>query len=335
MVKGINNLDRIVFQRGEQRKFIEDVAGKMCLPVTVLARLLVINERTLRDWKREKYHMSFIHAQTLAVKSGVCLPSSANLLRWNERIRKIGSLGGKAMFQKYGRIGMDESYRKAQWEKWWNKTGKYQKHKILWKSLPFKKPKKSPELAEFVGLMLGDGGISNFQLTVTLHRYDDYEYGIYVCDLIQKLFGVRPSVIFLKNALANDYRVSRVEMVHFCVEKLGLVVGNKIRQKIDIPMWIKRKRRYLVPCIRGLFDTDGSVYCHKYRVNKKEYSYKKICFTSASPPLRETVLRFLSTVGIRARIKDYNVLIEGQEGVGKYMNFIGSHNPKHLKRYCS
>lgn len=332
MMEGVNNLDRIIFQPGEQRKFIENVAGKMCLPVSALARLLAVNERTLRDWRREKYHMSFIHAQTLARISGVRIPMSASLLKWNERLEKFGSLGGKALFQKYGRIGVDENYRRAQWDKWWNEIGKHKEHKILWKSLPFTKPKKSSELAEFVGLMLGDGGITKHQLTVTLHRFDDHEYGIFVCDLIRKLFNVSPSTITSKKCLANDYRVSRVEMVRFCVDKLGLVVGCKVRQNIDIPEWVLRRRKYLIPCIRGLFDTDGCVIMHKYRVRGREYLYKKIGFTSHSQPLRLSFYQTLNSLGIKARLAGFDVRVDGQEAVLKFFSIIGSHNPKHLRK---
>ncbi len=332
MIDEVDKLDRIIFEPEEQRKFIENVASKLNVSTPFLAGLLAINRRTLCDWKREKYHMSFIHAKTLAQKSGVQIPTSASLLKWNKRLEKIGSLGGKAMFKKYGRIGMDEDYRRVQWTKWWNEKGKYQEHKILWKSLPFRKPMKSPELAEFVGLMLGDGGITRYQLTVTLHRYDDHEYGIFVCSLIQKLFGVRPSVIISKDALANDYRVSRTEMVHFCIEHLGLVKGNKIRQKIDIPMWIKRKRNYLIPCIRGLFDTDGSVYWHQYRIRGKDYRYKKISFTSASPPLLNSVHESLRKIGVWANMRDRDIFIESRAAVKQYIELIGSHNPKHLRK---
>ena len=332
MKDGVDKLDRVIFEPEEQRKFIEDVARKMCLPVSALADLIVINKRTLRDWKREKYHMSYIHAQTLAQKSGVQIPASASLLKWNKRLEKIASLGGKAMFQKYGQIGMDENYRKAQWEKWWNETGKFQNHKILWKSLPFNKPKKSPELAEFVGLMLGDGGITRYQLTVTLHRFDDYEYGIFVCNLIKKLFSVLPSIVASKTCLVNDYHVNRVEMVRFCVAKLGLVVGCKVRQKIDIPKWVKKRREYLIPCLRGLFDTDGCVIRHRYRVGGREYLYKKLGFTSHSQPLRLSYYRALNSLGIKARLAGYDVRVDGQEAVMRFFQIIGSHNQKHLRK---
>lgn len=332
MIKGVDKLDRAIFQPGEQRKFIENVARKLCLPTSALASLLALNERTLRDWKREKYHMSFIHAQTLARKSRVRIPASVILLKWNERLEKIGSLGGKEFFQKYGLVGMDETYRREQWDKWWNEVGKFKEHKILWKSKPFRKPKKSAELAEFVGLMLGDGSISRYQLNVTLHRYDDYDYGVFVCDLIRKLFNVSPSITASKTCLVNDYRVCRVEMVKFCVDKLGLVVGCKVRQNIDIPDWVLKRKKYLIPCIRGLFDTDGCVIMHRYRVRGREYLYKKLGFTSHSRPLRLSYYWALNSFGIKARLAGYDVRVDGQEAVLKFFKIIGSHNPKHLRK---
>lgn len=332
MREEVDKLDRIIFQPSEQQRFIENVATKLGISTSSLASLLVVNERTLRDWKREKYHMSFIHAQTLARKSRVLIPASASLLKWNERLEKIGSLGGKAFFQKYGLVGMDETYRREQWDKWWNEVGKFKEHKILWKSKPFRKPKKSVELAEFVGLMLGDGGISKYQISITLHRNDDREYSIFVCELIYCLFCVEPRIIKRKGCLANDYRVSRVELVRFCVEKLGLVRGNKVRQNIDIPRWVGERNNFLISCVRGLFDTDGSVIIHKYKVSGREYIYKKLCFTSHSQPLRLSFYRALSNLGIKARLAGFDVRVDGQEEVVKYFKIVGTHNPKHLRK---
>lgn len=332
MIKGVDRLDRAIFQPNEQRKFIENVAGKLGVPTYALCKMIGINKRTLSDWRREKFHMSFHHAQALSKSSAVPIPNTVYILHWNEHLKKISSQGGKMLFEKYGRIGNDEKYRQTRWNKWWDEVGRFKKHKILWKSKPFRKPKKSTELAEFIGLMLGDGGISKYQISITLHRNDDREYSIFVCELIYCLFGVESRIIKRKGCLANDYRVSRVELVRFCVEKLGLVRGNKVRQNIDIPRWVGERNNFLISCVRGLFDTDGSVIIHKYKVSGREYIYKKLCFTSHSQPLRLSFYRALSNWGIKARLAGFDVRVDGQEEVVKYFKIVGTHNPKHLRK---
>src|SRR5665811_87527 len=52
-------------------------------------------------------------------------------------------------------------------------------------------PKPSREFAEFIGIMLGDGGINNpWQANITMNSVADAKYAIYVEKLIQKLFGI-------------------------------------------------------------------------------------------------------------------------------------------------
>ncbi len=108
-----------------------------------------------------------------------------------------------------------------------------------------------------------------------------------------------------------------------------------MKQRFDIPDWIKENRDYMIACIRGLVDTDGSVFTHRYRVNGKMYAYKKIYFSSSSPPLIKTVHDFLTNEGFYARISKagVHIRIESIAGVKRYMEIIGSSNPKHWKRY--
>lgn len=196
-------------------------------------------------------------------------------------------------------------------------------------------PEKSPELAEFVGIMLGDGGVSTYQATVTLHSRDDLEYSHYVCQSIKLLFGYKPSVLPRKGCLALKVLMSRIEIVRY-LKSVGVPIGNKMHHSIDIPKWIKERPDFYIPCIRGLVDTDGSVFKHTYLSKGKRYSYKKLSFTSGSMPLLNSVYSLLTTLGIRARIgSNRDVRVDSITSMERYFSIIGSHNPKHLRRYFS
>ena len=118
------------------------------------------------------------------------------------------------------------------------------------------------------------------------------------------------------------------------MEKLGLKQGNKIKQQVDIPNWIKRNKGYSVSCVRGLIDTDGSVFNHRYKVGGKYYSYKKLAFTSYSQPLRQSVFNVLKNKGLSPRFaQDKDVRLDSIRDMKKYFQVFSSHNPKHLKRY--
>ena len=148
------------------------------------------------------------------------------------------------------------------------------------------------------------------------------------------LFEVTPAVYHDAKDSVNNIVISRKNLVKFCVEKLDLKIGNKIRQQVDIPEWIKRNKKFQIACVRGLIDTDGSVIIHKYGVNGKLYNYKKLQFTSLSRPLLLSVYKILKDLEVNPRLaRQKEVWIDSKMSVKKYFDIVGSHNLKHLNRY--
>lgn len=249
--------------------------------------------------------------------------------------KKGASAGGKAIIKKYGKVGGDEMYRKKKWQEWWEKEGRLKPSSIT-NPLPFKKPRFSKELAEFVGIVLGDGGISKNQITITLNRVTDKEYFKFVQKLTAKLFDIPIGTYSDVRSLARRIVLSRTALVAYLTSSsIGLKKGNKVRQQVDIPQWIKENQQYSAACVRGLIDTDGCTIIHRYVSKGKEYCYKKVSFTSRSYPLIQSVSSILSSIGIKHRIaKDkWDVRIEAKKDVEKYFRLVGTHNPKHWKRY--
>lgn len=327
------NSKRVLFSKGKQKKFLDTVIGK--ISIKEVARICDISQRTIRDWRREKFLMDFSALRKICKKANISLPHSIKLKDKYWYAINGASAGGLAVFQKYGKIGGDSEYRKKKWYEWWEKKGKYKSGTFPNLPKPIKKPAFSKELAEFVGIMLGDGGISQYQTCITLHDKDDKKYSLFVIGLIKKLFSVPVTIFHRKSDSTIRILVSRTGLVNFCVQKIGLKMGNKIRQQVDIPIWIKKNKKFSITCIRGLFDTDGCVFNHHYSVNGKYYNYKKISFTSHSKPLLKSVFNILNNIGLRARItkNGKDVRIDSQKDVKNYFKIVGSHNPKYLKKY--
>ena len=141
-----------------------------------------------------------------------------------------------------------------------------------------------------------------------------------------------PTVRHISKNSVNTYTISRTELVKY-LHKWGLVIGNKVKQQINIPDWIKNNQQYCIECIRGLLDTDGSIVIHKYLSGNKYYTYKKLDFTSRSALLLMSVSGILTKLGIKNGVRKNNIRIEAQKDVKKYFSIVGSHNPKHIKRY--
>jgi hypothetical protein len=326
---------RVFFQKaGSQKKFLQTLLSR--ISVKEAAKLCGVSERTIRDWSQERFSMDYKALKILCNKIHFPFPSDIKLKDRYWYVKKAASKGGKMLIEKYGKVPCDSEYRKKKWHQWWEKEGKYKKHPIIGVTKPIKKPRFSKELAEFVGILLGDGCISQYQISISLNYKNEKDYGKFVKSLIKKLFDVPVSTYWDKKYSRLVLTVSRNELVRFCIEKLGLNQGNKVKQQIDIPNWIKQNKSYLTACVQGLMDTEGSVFSHKYRVNGKIYSYKKISFKNSSYPLIKSVYNFLKGIGLNhPRItKNFReVRIENKDDVEKYFQLIGFHNPKNLKRY--
>ncbi len=333
MLESFKN-NRIHFnKKGLQHSFILKAQNSLGVTKKELAHKLNISKRTLADWTREAISISQNKAIELSKLSRVSIPLDYNIIDWNKRLKEIGRIGGRNRFIKYGNVGGNEKYRKEKWKEWWNNVGQYKKNAPGFITIKkIKIPRKSKLLAEFIGILLGDGNISKYHIGITLSS-EERNYITYVKKIIKKLFGVNPSIHKHKLANAVTITVNRKALVLFCQE-FGFESGNKITHQVDIPIWIKKNRAYSRECIRGLFDTDGCFFAHNYIVGGKTYSYLKIAFTSASIPLVLSVREILINFGFNVRISNnyQDIRIEDSKYVLKYIKEIGSHNEKHLQK---
>lgn len=328
--------DRLMFATSKQQTaFIMEAKKKLGLDWIQLGKVADAHRRSLQDWANGRCHMSYKSALILAKKSGVKIPKNTKVKVWLDYLKKVGKKGALNRFKKYGRVALDEEYRQERWLEWWNKTGKYLPSPIDNTPIPVHLPKFSEKLAEFVGIMLGDGGISKYQLVITLNRVTDRRYSFFVKKLIKELFHVEAARVELKDALADNLVISRIKIVEFAMKDLGLVLGNKVRQQVDIPEWVKKNKKFAIACVRGLVDTDGSIFTHNYKVGGKWYAYKKLSYTSMSAPLLRSFYDILTSLGITCRFaREKDVRIDSRRDMEKYFKIIGSSNPKHLKRYA-
>lgn len=327
---------RLLFPIGQQAAFLQMVYNKSGLKASGLATLLNVHSRTVRDWKREKFSMSLFAVTTLCQQYDIPFPIDAKIVNPFWYASKGAQAGALAVLEKYDRplhSFVNEQKRQKKWQEWWQNTGQHLPHPIIGVRKSIRRPRRSKELAEFMGIMIGDGGITDRQITVTLHSEDDKAYGDFVSELIEKLFGIYPRAYPSKKHKFISYVVSRTDLVNYC-EGLGLKIGHKIHQQINIPDWIMKNKTYQIACLRGLVDTDGSVYTHFYTIKGKRYGYKKLSFASMSSPLRASVITIMKDLGLKPRVSQgRDIHLESVADVRRYFELVGSHNAKHLNRY--
>lgn len=240
-------------------------------------------------------------------------------------------LGGLRRVELYGNLGTPEGRSKGG-----KKTvSLFHRNKDLARKAGFiirkeiKYPLRCVGLAELIGVILGDGGLSgNHQLTVSFNNNTDKEYSIFLGRMLGKLFSIDYHIHPRKNCNGADIVVNSSNLVDFLF-KQGLVAGNKVKNQVDIPHWIYDKVVYEKACVRGLIDTDGSFYCHRYNSNGKNYSYLKLCFASRSKPLLNSVLRILKKFNFEVYLHGVQIFVYSRSGIKNYFKEIGTHNPKH------
>ena len=199
----------------------------------------------------------------------------------------------------------------------------------------FNSPNNSVELAEFLGIEFGDGGIGNlWQIVISLNSISDKKYSKYIVNLGLRLFGVIPSIRKRANQNTLVLVYSSTSLVDFIVSK-GAVRGNKILQQIDIPNWVKLNPEYERTFVRGLMDTDGCLYIHHHTIKGVPYKNIGLCFTSFSEKLVLSVAAILRKNGIKPYItnKRRNVYLYSARSVVKYLDTFGSSNPRIINKY--
>ena len=323
---------RVIFRQGAQREFLFFAQRTLNITWTLFAKKIGINERTLTDWKREKYSMPLNTLNKICRLAKIGRPDDIEIRNRFWYTAKGGKISGKKNFEKYGVIGGDQKIRKEKWLSWWQKNGKYNLNYIL-KPKKVIEPEINSDLAEFTGIMIGDGGMTERQITITINYKTDSQYIVFIKKLIRKVFKVNPRVYYHENDLGAIIAVSRTNLVKFC-ESIGLKKGNKLKQGLDVPGWVMKRRAFKVSCLRGIMDTDGCIYSECHKIGGKKYCYPRISIVSYSAALRITIFNILQELGFKPVIRNNrSVQLESKEDIVKYFKIVKTSNLKHTKRF--
>lgn len=233
------------------------------------------------------------------------------------RIRRLGNPGTVVGRAKGGRQSLSSHSRIG--------TG----FKLLRK---IKHPRTSAKLAELIGIYMGDGHLSAYQGSVVTNCLTDSEHAQFIKGLQEELFGIPVSISKKSGSNALIILISSKAVSNFLTSH-GMPIGNKLTHSIEIPIWVKDRIQYSRALVRGLIDTDGSVYVDRHKVKGKNYHSTCLAFTSASPELREFVFRFLLKQGYTPTTSGNDVRLRRKQDVVRYMTEVGSNNPKHLRKF--
>jgi len=190
----------------------------------------------------------------------------------------------------------------------------------------------SEKLAELIGIILGDGQIPEdlYSIKITLDGKEQIEYIQYVKTLMENLLNKTPKIHPRKDSNATYLVVYGKDVVGGLVKK-GLVPGNKVRNQVGTPLWIKKRKEYQIGILKGLVDTDGSIFV------KKAQKSIRIGFQNHSQPLVKDFKEMCESLDIKTgevtkyirvdpkrkkNIKQYDVLIAGKSEVSKFIDLV-------------
>lgn len=316
---------RLKFLPGQQKLFLDKLESMSGFNSDKLGSIVGVTGRTYREWKCGRSCIPKEVAEKFCMQFGIQLPipleeATQNWVKWKSL---ISSKGGIVRYKKHG-LGTYEGRSKGGYVS----LQRMREKGMIPKAKIFNYPYKSKQLAEFVGIMLGDGSITHGHTEVVLNKIADSKYISYVKSLYTDLFGEEPKT-YSKDKFVRVY-LDGINLVSY-LRTIGLNPGNKVKMQVEVPEWITKNKYFRRSCARGLMDTDGCTFLHKYKVNNTQYQYQKAAFASNSKPLIDFVFSVFTEIGLHPKITRFatnRVWLYNSQEVKKYLRVIGSSNPR-------
>ncbi len=201
------------------------------------------------------------------------------------------------------------------------------------------------DLCEIAGAVMGDGNLwtdgSRYRIEMTGDSSNDKDYFLYLRRKMHHLFDKEPYPIRVRHFNGHNWITLRLqpESAFNNLTELGIPHGSGKARKIMIPKTIMEKGwKYSKWTVRGLWDTDGTVFFSKKTYSTR--SYPTLELTTMSEKLAMQLEELLNSKGFRAHTRGdattknrYRVAIYGKPMLIKWMNEIGFSNKKHLAKF--
>jgi len=188
-----------------------------------------------------------------------------------------------------------------------------------------KSPKISETLAEFIGIVIGDGTLNrNFIRISGDSRYDSH-YFSHISKIIKSLFGLDTTISKDKRGNTLYLTVCSVRLFEYLENNFDLFGGDKIKNGVLIHKDLLKLRKISVGCLRGLVDTDGSI--------SKSGNGMSLVFSSGNPKLLSQVSGIFESLGIKHSKYEHAIYCRSKESIVKYFRIVGSSNMKHIVRF--
>lgn len=199
-------------------------------------------------------------------------------------------------------------------------------------------------LYELIGIILGDGSLKHYptkrvyDLEIVGDAKDDQEYFSKISDLLFKLTNKEPKILVRKEKLGNSLRLHLYskKFVEYLINDIGITNKNKTFTGEIPKQYLNWK--FSKHIIRGLFETDGSIYFSKSKKIKYP-SYPRIEIKTSSKKLASQTFKILKQKAFKIRIsssktdRTKRLLLSGPEMLEKWVLEIGFSSMKKYSKY--
>jgi hypothetical protein len=191
--------------------------------------------------------------------------------------------------------------------------------------------------AELIGALMGDGFIyikeKHYRIGFTGNPQTDVEYYNYILKLIYAVIGKKARAIHRSRGLRIV--INSKEYVTRLTKEFALPFGKNKDRRVFIPMKLANDWNLTKYVIRGLIDTDGSVFTSDKRGS---LDYPTLEFNTTSKVLVEQIKGILDSRGFyttkvwsyRSRVSTtplYKIALNGRKNLNKWLIEIGFSNP--------
>lgn len=143
--------------------------------------------------------------------------------------------------------------------------------------------------------------------------------------LVENIFGITPQIAYPKLQKAIVLKLNSIEIVRFLI-LCSLLAGNKIKNEVSIPDWVKSDVNLLKACLRGLIDTDGSIY----KLKPHWPNLWQLSFKNNNKKLLKDVHETFVKLGFQpSKIFGNRIVLTRQKEIYKYFKEIGTNNLKY------
>ncbi len=168
--------------------------------------------------------------------------------------------------------------------------------------------KKDGDLAELIGVVLGDGHICSYSRTEELRiisNSNNPEFVARYAKIMEKVFNKKP---YVRNS--NQNNSTRIGLYEKHISgRMKIPSGARKYLKIAVPVWILKNRKYIVRYLRGLYEAEGS-FC----IHKPTYTYKFL-FANKNETLLNNVYSLMKKIGFHPHRSTYQIQISKKKEV--------------------